>query len=562
VHTTLGSTSPPSPSEAPQTQLGTATRAVEVQRNRAGAPPGRREPAVVQRAATGPSAPASKPAVERPAIELPAVEALPAPGAQPRLPEVVVRPVPVSPVAAPGDVPVQRAVDEDDAVLPSDGPVTAPLVGDATTPVAGPDLEPRAAVPTPAGPAGPSGPATAGGGGDAGVPRGPSAPTPVQRATSPATPPEPRDPAPTLRWPPPLQRQAAQQVPDARELPTTTGGAPEPTTVPAPTSTPTAQRTSTVMVGPAVQVGPVASTAPGTGKSVQRATASSVPPPPTGPAPTLLWPPPLQRHAAQPPPRVRPLATMSVGVHGPATVPTSPPGVQRAVLLPAPLPSTTTPVWHDGPAVSASPQLAVSPTAPPRSPAPAPPRPGSNLQRHVVPGAAMPPVTYATAPAPAPGRVQEWVVAPGVARTSSPAPIQRSATEARTQPRQSEVLRTMPLRQMFGDGTRKPSPPTVEQSPHFDGVEVSVQTWSADTPVQRAEEPAPVVEPPADEAASAAPSTAPTTGSPAAPAGGGTRKPTAAELDELAKRLYEPLSARLRTELWLDRERSGRSMTR
>ena len=39
-------------------------------------------------------------------------------------------------------------------------------------------------------------------------------------------------------------------------------------------------------------------------------------------------------------------------------------------------------------------------------------------------------------------------------------------------------------------------------------------------------------------------------------------KPTAAELDELAKRLYEPLSARLRTELWLDRERSGRSMTR
>ncbi|MEE3850649.1 hypothetical protein VZC37_09905 [Gordonia sp. LSe1-13] len=31
----------------------------------------------------------------------------------------------------------------------------------------------------------------------------------------------------------------------------------------------------------------------------------------------------------------------------------------------------------------------------------------------------------------------------------------------------------------------------------------------------------------------------------------------AGDLEELARRLYEPLSARLRTELWLDRERSG-----
>ena len=29
------------------------------------------------------------------------------------------------------------------------------------------------------------------------------------------------------------------------------------------------------------------------------------------------------------------------------------------------------------------------------------------------------------------------------------------------------------------------------------------------------------------------------------------------DLDEMARRLYEPLSARLRAELWLDRERAG-----
>ena len=39
-------------------------------------------------------------------------------------------------------------------------------------------------------------------------------------------------------------------------------------------------------------------------------------------------------------------------------------------------------------------------------------------------------------------------------------------------------------------------------------------------------------------------------------------KPGGPDLDELARRLYAPMSALLRAELWLDRERSGRSMTR
>lgn len=64
---------------------------------------------------------------------------------------------------------------------------------------------------------------------------------------------------------------------------------------------------------------------------------------------------------------------------------------------------------------------------------------------------------------------------------------------------------------------------------------------------------------------------APVPESPAPPTGGTTESATAApqapsapmvlpsgrDLDELAERLYEPLSARLRAELWLDRERSG-----
>ena len=122
----------------------------------------------------------------------------------------------------------------------------------------------------------------------------------------------------------------------------------------------------------------------------------------------------------------------------------------------------------------------------------------------------------------------------------------------------------MPLQQMFGDFQSSPAAARDEQpSPPFDGDGLSVQTWSAPTLVQRQEEPNPAPEAPAEDAGppTAAPDPA---ASPAAAPGttGGKGKPTAAELDELAKRLYEPLSARLRTELWLDRERSGRSMTR
>jgi hypothetical protein len=68
---------------------------------------------------------------------------------------------------------------------------------------------------------------------------------------------------------------------------------------------------------------------------------------------------------------------------------------------------------------------------------------------------------------------------------------------------------------------------------------VSLQQMFADPVVQRAADEAPP--------APSKPVAAPTASGPAA----------ATDLDELARRLYDPLTARLRAELWLDRERAG-----
>ena len=92
--------------------------------------------------------------------------------------------------------------------------------------------------------------------------------------------------------------------------------------------------------------------------------------------------------------------------------------------------------------------------------------------------------------------------------------------------------RTVGLAEMFAMAAAQPS----------DGG-ATIQR-SADTEVQLA------ADPPA-AAPAAAPSAAPAgPAGPAAPMSG-------AELEEMARRLYEPLSARLRAELWQDRERSG-----
>jgi hypothetical protein len=96
--------------------------------------------------------------------------------------------------------------------------------------------------------------------------------------------------------------------------------------------------------------------------------------------------------------------------------------------------------------------------------------------------------------------------------------------------------RTVGLAEMFALAAAAPgAEPEVQRS-----VETEVQLAGAD--------PAP---------APAAP--APTAPAPAGAAGGpaGAAAPSGADLDEMARRLYEPLSAKLRAELWQDRERSG-----
>ena len=61
-----------------------------------------------------------------------------------------------------------------------------------------------------------------------------------------------------------------------------------------------------------------------------------------------------------------------------------------------------------------------------------------------------------------------------------------------------------------------------------------------------------------DSAPPAAPAAVSAPGAPGPAAGPAAALPT--DLDELARRLFDPLSARLRAELWLDRERAGLSM--
>ncbi len=83
----------------------------------------------------------------------------------------------------------------------------------------------------------------------------------------------------------------------------------------------------------------------------------------------------------------------------------------------------------------------------------------------------------------------------------------------------------------------------------------TVQNATAMEPAATAEDAATVQTASADSAAASA--AAPTAAAPSAAAPAAAHAPSAAELDEMAKRLYEPLSARLRAELWLDRERAG-----
>ena len=136
------------------------------------------------------------------------------------------------------------------------------------------------------------------------------------------------------------------------------------------------------------------------------------------------------------------------------------------------------------------------------------------------------------------------------------------------------VMRSMPLQRLFATttpqmGRSEPlarpigfaTAPAVPAHAHPDDLDLAIGDESqphmqarAQPTLQRAGEAdpaAPTLMPPPE--AGAGPAPAPTSPTPAKPG---------PDLDELARQLYGPLSALLRAELWLDRERSGRSLTR
>jgi hypothetical protein len=146
-----------------------------------------------------------------------------------------------------------------------------------------------------------------------------------------------------------------------------------------------------------------------------------------------------------------------------------------------------------------------------------------------------------------------------VVAAEQPTPVPRPALRPEThEPR--ETVRALPLQRMFGDLTTTGSgdpvqtvtewqvPVQRDAIPTAAAIPTAIPTASPVGP----EIPAtPVVQ--MAEASSAAP--AASTTAPGAPQGAGGAG--GVDVDEMAKRLYEPLTARLRAELWLDRERAG-----
>ncbi len=164
-------------------------------------------------------------------------------------------------------------------------------------------------------------------------------------------------------------------------------------------------------------------------------------------------------------------------------------------------------------------QLSAADPDPGSGPASAPSLFGPSVQRRLaVGGPVVPPVTMAP-----PSRlIQRQTPAPAV--SSGAGPVHKSGAG-------SGPVSFTSMFAEAGDGAGAQAAQ--------DGY-TSVQLAGEDAPP--ASVPAPV-EPPAP--------------SPAAPAGAAPAAAAPTDLDEMARRLFEPLSARIRAELWLDRERSG-----
>ncbi|WP_131810121.1 hypothetical protein [Mycolicibacterium mucogenicum] len=121
----------------------------------------------------------------------------------------------------------------------------------------------------------------------------------------------------------------------------------------------------------------------------------------------------------------------------------------------------------------------------------------------------------------------------------------------------ADSARPMSLQRMFGDFARPDSEPDAV-TPWQPSEPATAQTLTFDAPaVQRAAN----SEPESILSAQAVSEQAAPEHAPSAPAGAAHGPgQTPADVDELVGRLYEPLAARLRAELWLDRERAGALM--
>jgi hypothetical protein len=133
----------------------------------------------------------------------------------------------------------------------------------------------------------------------------------------------------------------------------------------------------------------------------------------------------------------------------------------------------------------------------------------------------------------------------------------------RTETRQvsADSAQPMSLQRMFGDfGQPATGSGVVRPRRHDEPPAVPTMTFDAPTAqreVESAPDPIPIAQTISEHSlAEQTPSVqaAPAPASAAAPA------PAPTDVDELVGRLYEPLAARLRAELWLDRERAGALM--
>ncbi len=143
-------------------------------------------------------------------------------------------------------------------------------------------------------------------------------------------------------------------------------------------------------------------------------------------------------------------------------------------------------------------------------------------------------------------------------------PVRSDSAEPAGHPREvlADSSRPMSLQRMFGDFAR-PTPEPDVVAPRAAGEQVATQAVTFDGPaVQRAVDSDPDSMPIAQALSEqTAPEQAPSAPAGAAPAAAGAAAPASADVDALVGRLYEPLAARLRAELWLDRERAGALMS-